>query len=141
MQNEQELARLTIKSSGGKGKSSITLTSTRIFARLDNGFFGKADTTIALQAVDAIFNGWKRNPLFLWLGLGGILTGLFGVVAEEPVLMSAIIIGFIFLLAFFLNKTIGIEIHSGTTKIGGRPTSQNDAEAFVTQVLEAISSR
>ena len=140
MQNEQEIATLSITNPGSNGKSSITLTKTRVFARLDNGIFGKADTAIALQAVDAIFNGWKRNPLFLWFGLGGIGLGLLGVVTNESVLMSGFILGVIFLFIFFFNKTIGIEIHSGTTTLGGRPSSQKEAEIFVTQILEAISN-
>ena len=139
---DRKIMELPIRAAGGQGKSVLVLTESRVYAQLDRGIFGRADTTIALQSVDSVFNGWQRYSVLLLLGLAGILSGLAGLVVERFASLgfAAGLVGIIFLLAFWFYRPSGIEIRSGTVAVGGRPASHEAAEEFTAALLAALDA-
>lgn len=132
-----EQVHASIRLVGASGKAfDLRLTSFRVVASIDNGFWGHEDISIPLAAVSDATNGWSRSrPLVLSAG-GVWLITVFAVV--NGLTTSAALIPWTVLLVFALAwKRKGLFIRSASAAISGRPKRDDDAKAFLERLAGA----
>lgn len=138
---EVELGGLAIKTLRGNKPARLVLTNHRLFAHLNYGLFGQEYTSVPLRAVEAMFYGWRRQG---WLLAAAIIAGFatLGAILQPRGGGAAIMFGFIALasfVVFWAYRPTAIRFQSGRESLEGRPSSQADAQAFLSLVLNQIA--
>ena len=136
-------ATLNLKSGDNSGQTSrIELREESVVGLVDRGMMGRAETSIPLRAVDAVFTGWYRHLILLLLGIGAILLGLLGKLSEDygGVGVLLLVCGIVLIIVFWVFRPAAIKIYSGSQILDGIPVSIPAGEEFAQSVIEAVNA-
>lgn len=137
--NEQEIT--------SSNENKIVLTNYRVTL---NERYGGVDTTIIifLENISSLEMHKKTNPLFLLLGILGLIIGIFlsfnGEFRGAPIVAFSLIAGLVFLGLYWFSRRhlVSIKSNGGTAlEFEIAKMSQVDVEEFLFKVQEAKLQR